>query len=257
MTGVIEHVRDIDERMLAEEELIEAKTQAELYLDLMGHDINNLHQIALGYLEQAMEKQSEAVQREYLDKLTEVLQRSAQLIQNVRKIRKLHEGVLRSELVDVCQLLRDVQKAYGAVPHKQVTINLNGIEHCPVQANELLYDVFSNLVSNAIKHTGDHADIVVDLDVVRNQGICYCRVLVEDDGPGIPDDFKGKVFNRLLKGSKNAKGMGLGLYLVKSLVESYGGRVWVEDRVLGNHMKGARFVVLLPAIEDSDGCLRQ
>ena len=148
------------------------------------------------------------------------------------------------------QLLVDVRKAFGAVPHKQVAINLNGYDHCLVRANELLYDVFSNLVSNAIKRTGDHADIVVDLDVVRYQGTRYCRVLVEDDGPGIPDDFKGKVFNRLLKGSKNAKGMGLGLYLVKSLVESYDGKVWVEDRILGDYIKGARFVVLLPAIED-------
>jgi signal transduction histidine kinase len=252
VTGVIEHVRDIDERMQAEEELIEAKTQAELYLDLMGHDINNLHQIALGYLELAQEKYPETGQRELLDKPIEVLQRSAQLIQNVRKIRKLHDGVLRNELVDVCQLLEDVHNAYGSVPHKQVTLNLNGYEHCPVRANELLYDVFSNLVSNAIKHTGDHADIIVDLDVVRDQGIRYCRVLVEDDGPGIPDDFKGKIFNRMLKGTPSAKGMGLGLYLVKSLVESYGGRVWVEDRVLDEYMKGARFVVLLPAIEGSN-----
>ena len=74
--------------------------------------------------------------------------------------------------------------------------------------------------------------------------------MVEDDGPGIPDDFKGTIFNRMLKGTDKAKGMGLGLYLVKSLVESYGGRVWVEDRVQGDHTKGARFVVMLPAIEN-------
>ncbi len=45
------------------------------------------------------------------------------------------------------------------------------------------------------------------------------------------------------------KGMSLGLYLVKSLVDSYGGKVWVEDRVSGDHTKGARFAVLLPAVE--------
>jgi signal transduction histidine kinase len=43
--------------------------------------------------------------------------------------------------------------------------------------------------------------------------------------------------------------MGLGLYLVNSLVESYDGRVWVEDRIAGERTKGARFVVLLPAVE--------
>jgi signal transduction histidine kinase len=84
---------------------------------------------------------------------------------------------------------------------------------------------------------------------VWNKGIQYCRVMVEDNGPGISDDFKGRIFRRMLKGATNAKGMGLGLYLVKSLVESYGGRVWVEDRVLGDYTKGAKFVVLLPVAE--------
>jgi signal transduction histidine kinase len=52
-----------------------------------------------------------------------------------------------------------------------------------------------------------------------------------------------------MKGNSGAKGMGLGLYLVKSLAESYGGRVWVEDRVPGDHTQGAKFVVMLPVAE--------
>ena len=63
-------------------------------------------------------------------------------------------------------VLADVQREFGAVPDKTVTLNLNGCEHCHVRANELLYDVFSNLVGNAIKHTGDRARIVIDLNVV-------------------------------------------------------------------------------------------
>jgi signal transduction histidine kinase len=146
-------------------------------------------------------------------------------------------------------LLLGLEREFGAVPRKAVTVNLNGHEHCHVRANELLHDVFANLVGNAIKHTGEQADILVDLDVVRNKGRHCCRVIVEDDGPGISDDFKGRIFHRMLRGTTEAKGMGLGLYLVKSLVESYDGRVWVEDRVAGDHTKGARFVVMLPAIE--------
>jgi signal transduction histidine kinase len=46
-----------------------------------------------------------------------------------------------------------------------------------------------------------------------------------------------------------ARGMGLGLYLVKTLVDSFGGRIWVEDRVFGDFSKGARFVVVLPTVE--------
>ena len=215
----------------------------------MGHDINNMHQIILGYLELARDMNPEAGQSEFLDKPIEVLQRSARLIRNVSKLQKLKEGVFQTQVVDVCQLLVDVQREFGAVPHKAVTLNLDGCEQCQVHANELLHDVFANLVGNAIKHTGERADIVVDMGVVWNDGRQYCRVMVEDDGPGIPDDFKGRIFNRLIEGTDKAKGMGLGLYLVKSLVESYSGQVWVEDRVQGDHSKGARFVVMLPAVD--------
>jgi signal transduction histidine kinase len=56
-------------------------------------------------------------------------------------------------------------------------------------------------------------------------------------------------YNRLLKGTSRAKGMGIGLFLVKSLVDSFGGKVWIADRVPGDYTKGAKFVVMLPAVE--------
>jgi PAS domain S-box-containing protein len=247
--GIVITTRPITERKRAEKELKAAKQQAELYLDLMCHDINNLHQIALGYLELASNAPPGEEQAEFLNKPVEVLQRSAQLIGNVRKLQKLNEGVFQAQDVDVSRMLGDVQIEFGAIPNKRVTLNVHGHGPCLVRANELLHDVFANLVSNAIKHTGDHTNIIIDFDVVKDNGGRYCRVVVEDDGPGIPDDFKATIFDRTLKGTNKAWGMGLGLYLVKSLVDSYDGRVWLEDRVKGDHTKGARFVVMLPAME--------
>ncbi len=242
-------MQDITERKRAEVELRNAKLQAELYLDLMGHDINNMHQIALGYLELARDMHPEAGESEFLNKPIEVLQRSAQLIKNVRKLQKLSDGMFQIQDVDVGKVLADVKREFGAVPQKVVTLNLNGCDHCQVRANELLHDVFANLVGNAIKHTGDRAEILINLKLAEENGHIYCSASVEDNGPGIPDDNKGTIFNRTLKGTSKTKGMGLGLYLVRSLVESYNGKVWVEDRVPGDHTKGAKFVVMLPAVE--------
>ena len=246
---LISYNRDITERKKTQEEMNEAKERAELYLDLMGHDINNMHQIALGYLELARNMRPEAGENDLLDKPIEVLQRSTQLIRNVRKLQKLKEGVFNLERVDLCTVLEDVQREFRATPHKAITLNMNGCENCLVRANELLHDVFANLVGNAIKHTGAEADIEIDLNIVEDNDGRYCMVIVDDNGPGIPDDVKDNIFNRMKKGTDESKGSGLGLYLVKSLVESYHGKVWVEDRVLGDHTKGARFVVMLPAAE--------
>jgi PAS domain S-box-containing protein len=239
---------DMTEKVKTEEALIESRSRAELYLDLMGHDINNMHQIALGYLELAKGMTEEGKQAEYLDKPMEVLQRSTRLIQNVRKLQKLRDGDFPMKPVDVPAVIADVARELGSMPNKEITLNGNGYGHCHVQANELLHDVFANLVSNAIKHTGERAHILIDLKVVEENSHRCCRVSVEDDGPGIPDDLKAKIFNRMLESTSHAKGMGLGLYLVRTLVDSYHGRVWVEDRVPGDHTKGSRFVVMLQAI---------
>ncbi len=219
------------DRKQAEEELKSAKAQAELYLDLMGHDINNMHQIALGYLELAKDMPACEGQTESLDKSIEVLHRSARLIRNVKKLQNLRSGSFQTKEVDVCKVLSEIPREFGAVPNKSVSLNMNGCEHCRVVANELLHDVFANLVINAIKHTGVRADIFINLERVEENGQSYCRVSVEDNGPGIPDDNKDTIFNRALMSTSKAKGMGLGLYLVKSLVDGYNGRVWVEDRV--------------------------
>jgi signal transduction histidine kinase len=133
------------------------------------------------------------------------------------------------------------------VSGKTITLNMNGHGKCIVRANELLHDVFANLVNNAVKHTGDGTEVTVGLDVLEDNGRRFYRVAIEDNGPGIPDDSKKRIFNRMHKGS--VRGMGLGLYLVRTLVDSYGGKVWAEDRMSGDHTRGARFVVLLPAIE--------
>jgi signal transduction histidine kinase len=78
-------------------------------------------------------------------------------------------------------------------------------------------------------------------------GIEYYQITVEDNGPGNSDELKPRIFDRQLKGNSKAKGSGIGLYLVKTLVESYSGRAWVEDRIPGDRSKGSRFVVMLPA----------
>lgn len=240
--------QDVTERKQAEVELKAAKQQAELYLDVMGHDINNIHQAALGYLELARDMPCDA-REEYIDKAMEALHRSTQLISNVRKLQKLQDNRIQAHDVDACAVLAEVYKEFVITPDKTITLNLNGNKHCHVWADDLLHDVFSNLAGNAMKHTGDHAHVSINLDTLREDGREYCRVRIDDDGPGIPDGSKKTLFNRSLKGTPRAKGMGLGLYIVKTLVENYGGHVWAEDRVQGDSAKGARFVVILPAIE--------
>jgi signal transduction histidine kinase len=76
----------------------------------------------------------------------------------------------------------------------------------------------------------------------------YWRVEVRDQGKGIPEERKPQLFQRFenLDTGMAAESHGLGLSVVKALVDRYQGRVWVEDRIKGDHGKGSIFVIMLP-----------
>jgi PAS domain S-box-containing protein len=240
-------------------ELSQEKNEAELYLDLMGHDISNMHQIIMGRLQLAQEIMDEkgrleSDEKEMIDIPLRILGRSARLIDNVLKLQKLRRDEFKEETIDLSNLLSSIVKEYGPVVPAN-SIRFVGNRPSCVRASELLYDVFRNLVGNAIKHSDKPGiDINIKLETVNEDGKNHFKVSVEDNGPGIPDNMKGAVFNRLQRGETTARGSGLGLYLVKSFVDSFHGRVLVENRVTGDYTKGARFVVLLPAIEGRDIC---
>jgi len=250
ITGIIEHVRDIDERKRAEDELAGARARAELYLDLMGHDINNINQVCMGFLELALDTSSmDEGGRQLVEKSIQALKDSSRLIDRVRKLQKASTGELRNFEVDLGETLDRVVSYYERVRDGAAEIDYEPVAGYRVMANELLYDVFSNIMENAIKHSGKKPHIKVRVEEGSEEGRRFYKVIVEDDGPGIPDGVKDKIFTRLRRGETKAEGKGLGLYLVKTLVEGYKGRVWAEDRVPGDHTKGARLVVMLPALD--------
>ncbi len=233
------------------EELKQAKMQSELYLDLMGHDISNIHQIAIAHLEMAQEViDDEKLPVEYnelIETPLAALLRSARLINNVRKLQQLQAGLYKSESVDLSELLSEVVNEYSVFPGKDVKITYWSPGASYTTANPLLKDVFTNLIDNAIKHCGDSPVIHVSIST-SGDGRLY-HVTVEDNGSGIDDSRKEEIFLRFKRGETAAKGTGLGLYLVKTLVESFGGCVKVEDRVPGEYTKGSRFIVSLPVEE--------
>ncbi len=241
--------QDISDRKRIEKELMDAKSQAELYVDLMGHDINNMNQVGMGFLELALDTLNlDENGQSLLTKPISAFESSTKLIDNVRKLQRVKSGELRNTEMDIGQVLKDVQYHYSHIHGGNVSINYVPITGYAVKANELLYDVFSNIVGNAIKHSNNHPVINIKVEQVQEKKLDYYMVSIEDNGPGIPDDLKPMIFNRRLRGGSKTRGSGIGLFLVKTLVDDYGGSVWVEDRVQGEISKGSRFVVILPAI---------
>ena len=249
---LIGSIFDITDRDHIQQELENASSQAQLYLDLMSHDINNLNQVGMGYLEVALNTLNlNAVDRELLEKSLEALHSSSALIDNVRKLQKFRSGELRRHEVNLCEILDEMASRYSNIRDRDVRILYVSKPCCLVSANALIRDVFINLITNSIKHTPENRSLEIEIraEMVRGGGKDYCKIYIEDNGPGIPDEIKPRLFGRFQRGKTEAPGRGLGLYLVKTLVDDFGGRVWVEDRVPEDPSQGARFVVMLPSAD--------
>ena len=102
-----------------------------------------------------------------------------------------------------------------------------------------ILQVLCNLLSNALKFTSAQGSIVVRLEQVDDDVVCC----VSDTGEGIPDDKLEAVFDRFVQLTKNdRRGVGLGLFISKCIVQGHGGRIWVENRMGG----GSTFSFSLP-----------
>ena len=98
----------------------------------------------------------------------------------------------------------------------------------------------NNLLDNAIKYSGKEGKIEIDLK--QNEHI---KLLIKDEGKGVPDDEKNKIFNKFYRVgnlyTKEARGTGLGLYLTKKIVEQHNGNIIVTD----NDPRGSIFEIKL------------
>jgi two-component system sensor histidine kinase VicK len=110
-----------------------------------------------------------------------------------------------------------------------------------------LTQVISNLLSNAVKFTEIGSSIYVYIKRVTENGNAYAVVSVSDEGPGIDPEIFPRLFEKFA--SKSKKGVGLGLYLSKNIVEAHGGKIWSENNKDGK--RGATFTFTLPLAAES------
>ena len=148
-------------------------------------------------------------------------------------------GELSLERVDLAALVRGACHAFGP-PDRDVRMETPAHAVLAVVDADKVERAVANLLRNAVDHTPTSAAVWVrvastDRDV---------EVIVEDDGPGIPDHLKDEVFERFRQGdAPPSRGVGIGLALVREFARLHGGRVWVTDRPGG----GASFHLALPS----------
>jgi len=222
---------------------------------LMFHDLMNYSMAIRGYLDLAATQKDDKSTMSFVDRAMKQIDQTAELIGKVRKLSTIRSADRKNMLrIDLARTIKmQFGKTSSLFPSKAIKISFDfEKEDAFVMANDLLPDLFHNIFMNAIKfdmHEAVQIDIGLKevLESADAGGRRYWRVSIADRGPGIPDERKKAIFTGAQKPSSHdpARGMGLGLSIVKSLVDLYGGKVWVEDREPGLSEKGSVFYVQL------------
>jgi signal transduction histidine kinase len=118
-----------------------------------------------------------------------------------------------------------------------------------VYADNLLLDVFENILINAVRYNNrSNIEIIIDINKeTKAADKNYIKMEFRDNGVGISDYRKKSIFERGKQKSQQTKGMGLGLSLVKKIIDNYQGKIWVEDRIIGDYKQGSNFIILIPS----------
>jgi PAS domain S-box-containing protein len=249
MLGV---ARDVSERKASEERFIEEKRRAELYLDLFGHDIRNINQGIMSYLElMLMRPGLEPDEADYIKAVLEQATRINDLVAKVQRLTQLRSQRLAVGPVDAEVLIHAaIDYVIAKYPYRDVRIGTStSCSTHVVTGHRMIADVFTSILDNAVRFNRNDT-VEVEIMCQRTEDGDAIQFIFEDRGPGIADDTKDKVFRRLEQPEGGVKGSGLGLTVVWEIMRQLDGRVWVEDRVYGDPSQGSRFVVELPQAED-------
>ena len=246
-------IRDITARMEARERLKEAFERETFFKNLFTHDINNIlnniqNSLSLFTLYQNNPEKQEEI-RKIVNILKEQVVRGTHLVSNIRQLSEIDEEKLPLGSIDAAKVLYDAIKLIQeGFQTRIIDVNIDSTrDPLLVQANELLINVFENILNNAVKYN-EHSivEIIVRISKQYEDGVNYVKFEFMDNGIGIDDLKKATIFKEGYKKEKGGKGLGFGLSLVKKIIAGYKGRIWVEDKIEGNHLKGSNFILLIP-----------
>ncbi|MFW9953312.1 MAG: PAS domain S-box protein [Candidatus Thorarchaeota archaeon] len=226
---------DITERRRAEKDVRTEKDRATLYLDLMGHDIRQQLQVIMNSATLLRTATEEDVRTSFFGIIEEAVQRCSRLIEEVRAT----ENLLAIPLVQ-----KSLAKSLIGVKQALENRSANTAFHTEIQkpdaqilADDYLELLITNILINAIEHNNKQSkNVWISL---REEDNGYV-VSIADDGPGIGDKRKKELFDMARRYG------GVGLHQSTQIVEKYGGRITVADRVKGRPSEGADFRIWLP-----------
>jgi len=239
-TSRIAYALNISDRKQAEEALRQRNEELMRFIYTVSHDLKSplvTIRTFLGYLERDLKDQDAAKVdtdlgyiRKAAEKMSDLLDEILELSRVGRKVNPPEEILLQSLVSDALDIVA------GPISAGKVAVEVTQEPLLLVGDRRRLLELFQNLIDNAVKFMGDQPAprIEIGAEVIQNETILFVR----DNGIGIDPRHRDKLFGLFEKLHPGFPGNGVGLAIVKRIVEIHGGRIWAESEGVGH---GASF----------------
>jgi len=245
--GTVVILRDVTERRRFESELARKNAELEHYVHAVSHDLRSPLVALLGFSRLLRQDYGDVLGdtgRHFLDRVEQAGRTMETLIHDLLEVSRIGEAADRKTHVDPLNTLLQLRGELKPRLEAQ-DVELTLPEHPPLLLCDRtrLYQIFSNLIGNALDHMGSRPGAEIRVEVEEEDE--HHHLVVRDNGVGIEAAHHERIFEifqSLGPRSDGRRGTGVGLAIVKKIAETHGGRVWVESA----SGSGAAFHVLLP-----------
>ncbi len=239
--------RDITEQKRMEEEILKKNQELENFAHTVSHDLKSPLVSLQGFIGALVEENK--------DRLTKNSKHiTERIISNINHMERLIHDLLELSRVGLISglpveiglkdLFEQLAMAFEMrLKQDDIKLEVSVKDGCVIHADrEQVNKVMDNLLSNAVKFLGNRDDRKIEL-ICRKKDKSHVRICVKDNGIGIDPQYHEKIFELFKRlDAKNTEGTGVGLALVKKIVEGLGGPIWVKSEV----GKGAEFWIEMP-----------
>jgi PAS domain S-box-containing protein len=230
--GILVNLRDISKRKTMEKELCARNEELEAFAYTISHDLTTPVAVVESYAKTALEADARGrteAERECLESIIQAAHRMTRLIDSLLQYARAGRIESQAEMVECNEVLREVLMSLSELmSRKGVKVAVSSdMPSLPIDGTKL-YQVFLNLIENAIKHGGDRPQLEIEVGVRNEAGRAV--FFVKDNGHGIPLNMRKAIFEPFKHVSvSGSTGLGIGLSTVERAESSWGGAVWVES----------------------------
>lgn len=246
--GAVEIMRDITQS----KQIDLAKSE---FVSMVSHQLRTPITTISWYIEMLMQdfdSKYSGSDKEYITEIKQATERMLDLINSLLDVSRIELGTLpiTPTEINISKLAENIIKEFNyLVQEKNIILNNNFSDQIQtIRADEkLLRMIMSNLLSNALKYTPNGGTVSFDiLKQSSDESKEEILIKISDTGYGIPKDQQDRVFEKMFRADNikqlDVSGSGLGLHIVKSMVDKFNGKIWFESEV----GKGSTFYVTIP-----------